>query len=402
MSGGTADPVEGAMSGETVSGDTARARQIELPEDRYAAELEFLAAYDGGPRPPGWRLTPRAVVTFVCGSGGEPLRRPAAAGSQAEQLTVTRKFVGDRALVERCVVTLAGERGLLLVGEPGTAKSMLSELLSAAVSGTSTLTVQGTAGTTEDQLRYGWNYATLLAKGPSREALVPSPVLTAMTRGAVARIEEVTRCLPEVQDALVSILSERRMAVPELAESADSGGTVHAAPGFTLIATANLRDRGVSEMSAALKRRFNFETVGPITDLDAETELVRHQAVASLARSGAEFAVDTAVLEALVTAFRDLRTGHSAEGWDVERPSTVMSTAEAVHVATSMGLGAAYLPDGRDPLRTLPGHLLGTVRKDDPADHARLLGYWDGPVRRRAEQGSPLWRTLWELRDALG
>ncbi|MBM9509685.1 ATP-binding protein [Actinacidiphila acididurans] len=377
-------------------GAVAQARQIELPEDRYAEELEFLAGWDRGPRPPGWRLTPRAVVAFVCGTDGETLRW------DERRLAIGRKFVGDRALVERCVVTLAGERGLLLVGEPGTAKSMLSELLSAAVCGTSALTVQGTAGTTEDQLRYGWNYAMLLAQGPSSAALVPSPVLTAMTRGAVARIEEVTRCLPEVQDALVSVLSERRMAVPELVQAADGGGTVHAAPGFTVIATANLRDRGVSEMSAALKRRFNFETVGPITDLDTETELVRGQATAALARVGADFAVDTAVLEALVTAFRDLRTGHSAEGWEVERPSTVMSTAEAVHVATAMGLGAAYLPDGRDPLRTLPGHLLGTVRKDDPADHARLLGYWDGPVRRRAEQGSPLWRTLWELRDALG
>lgn len=370
-------------------------RQLELPEDRYQEELDFLVGYDDGPRPPGWRMTPRAVVLFVCGSGQEPLR-----AADGRQLVVSRKFVGDRALVERCVVTLAGERGLLLVGEPGTAKSMLSELLSAAVCGSSTLTVQGTAGTTEDQLRYGWNYAMLLAKGPSREALVPSPVLTAMTRGAVARVEEVTRCLPEVQDALVSLLSERRMSVPELAgEGAD--GTVHAVPGFTLIATANLRDRGVSEMSAALKRRFNFEEVGPIGDLDTETALVRSQATAALARSGAAFAVDDAVLEALVTAFRDLRSGRSAEGWEVERPSTVMSTAEAVHVASSMGLGAAYLSDGRDVVRTLPGHLLGTVRKDDPADHARLLGYWDGPVRRRAENGAPLWRTLWELRDEL-
>jgi MoxR-like ATPase len=305
------------------------------------------------------------------------------------------------------VVTLAGERGLLLVGEPGTAKSMLSELLAAAVCGSSTLTVQGTAGTTEDQLRYGWNYAMLLAKGPSRAALVPSPVLTAMTRGAVARIEEVTRCLPEVQDALVSLLSERRMSVPELAGltggdgTEGTDGTVHAVPGFTLIATANLRDKGVSEMSAALKRRFNFEEVGPISDLDAETELVRGQATAALARTGTPFGVDEAVLEALVTAFRDLRTGRSAEGWEIERPSTVMSTAEAVHVATAMGLGAAYLSRGRDVVRTLPGHLLGTVRKDDPADHARLLGYWDGPVRRRAEGGAPMWRTLWELRDEL-
>src|SRR5262249_14259607 len=151
---------------------------------------------------------------------------------------------GDRALVERCVVTLAGERGLLLVGEPGTAKSMLSELLAAAICGTSGLVVQGTAGTTEEHFRYGWNYAVLLAKGPSRGALVPSPVLTAMESGAIARIEEITRCLPEVQDALVSILSDRRLGVPELGASA----TAPASRGFNVIATANLRDRGVSEM----------------------------------------------------------------------------------------------------------------------------------------------------------
>ena len=372
---------------------TAPDRQVIAPEERFAVELEFLAGYDRGPRPPGWRLTPRAVVTFILGSEGERLKQ----GRKA--LAIEQKFVGERALVERCVVTLAGERGLLLVGEPGTAKSMLSELLAAAVCGTSALTVQGTAGTTEEQLKYGWNYALLLAKGPSREALVPSPVLTAMTAGAVARVEEVTRCLPEVQDALVSLLSERRIAVPELAGSPD--GLLHAAPGFTLIATANLRDRGVSEMSAALKRRFNFETVGPIGDLAAEVELVRRQSTAAVARAGAAYGVDDAVLEALVTAFRDLRTGRSTEGWEVERPSTVMSTAEAVSVATALGVTAAYLPDGGDLLARLPGQLLGVVHKDDPADAGRLLGYWDGPVRRRAEQGAATWRTLWDQRAAL-
>ncbi|MFI7130637.1 AAA family ATPase [Nonomuraea sp. NPDC050153] len=365
------------------------ARQVLPAEERHAAELAFLAAHDSGPRPPGWALTPRAVVTFICGSGDEPLDG---------RMKIAPKFVGERALVERCVVTLAGERGLLLVGEPGTAKSMLSELLAAAVCGTSALTVQGTAGTTEDAFRYGWNYALLLAQGPSRTALVDSPVLTAMRSGRVARVEEITRCLPEVQDALVSILSDRRVSVPELAGSED--GQVAAVAGFTVIATANLRDRGVSEMSAALKRRFNFETVGPISDADAEVSLVRRQATAVVERAGATFGVDDAVLDALVTVFRDLRSGRSAEGWDVERPGTVMSTAEAVQVAASLGVAVAYLPTG-DVLDLVPGHLLGVVRKDDPADHGRLLGYWDGPVRRRAEDGSAMWRRLWDLRENL-
>lgn len=224
--------------------DRPRGRQVDPAEFAYADELAFLAAYDEGPRPPGWQLTPRAVVTFIAGSGGTAVELPTKARRKGlpSRLVIGQKFVGDRAVVERCVVTLAGERGLLLVGEPGTAKSMLSELLSAAVCGTSRLVVQGTAGTTEDQLRYGWNYALLLAHGPSPEALVPSPILAAMRNGAVARVEEITRCLPEVQDALVSILSDRSIAVPELSGTTDA--TVHAVPGFALIATANLRDRG--------------------------------------------------------------------------------------------------------------------------------------------------------------
>lgn len=386
-------PIAGA------AGDPLTAVQSPLPERLWAEELAFLAAWDDGPRPPGWRLTPRAVVTFIMGSRDEKLSLPKGAKGQ-KPTAIAEKFVGDRALVERSVVTLVGERGLLLVGEPGTAKSMLSELLAAAISGTSALTVQGTAGTTEDQLRYGWNYATLLARGPSREALVPSPILTAMRAGAMARVEEVTRCLPEVQDALVSILSDRRLAVPELADV--GGGLVEfAKPGFNVIATANLRDRGVSEMSAALKRRFNFETVPAIPELAREVALVKRQAQASLERVGQPMKVDDAVLEALVTAFRDLRAGRSQEGWAVERPSTVMSTAEAVGVASAIGVQSAYFSAGRDPLTLVPGYLLGVVLKDDPKDRGRLLAYWDSAVRRRADEKQRVWQQLFELRAVL-
>lgn len=377
---------------------TAETPQALAAEEQYADELAFLAAYDDGPRPPRWMLTPKAVITFICGSDGQTLTLPRPVDGVAPEMRLEAKFVGDRSLIERCVVTLAGQRGLLLVGEPGTAKSMLSELLAAAVCGTSALTVQGTAGTTEDALRYGWNYALLLASGPTRAALVDSPVLAAMRHGAVARVEEITRCLPEVQDALVSILSDRRVAIPELSGTDDA--FVRAAQGFTVIATANLRDRGVSEMSAALKRRFNFETIHPIADPEAETALVRAQASAAVEQAGAVLDMDQAVLETLITVFQDLRTGRTAEGWDVERPGTVLSTAEAVQVATSLGVATAYLP-GADALDLVPGHLLGVVHKDDPTDQARLLGYWDGPVRRRAEDGMPGWRRLWDLRETL-
>ncbi|MCQ4622359.1 AAA family ATPase [Corynebacterium sp. CCUG 69979] len=363
-------------------------QQVVLAEERYAKELEFLERWDTGTRPPGWRLTPRAVVTFIM--GGADLK------AGRSRLTIAPKYVGDPALVERCVITLAGSRGLMLVGEPGTAKSMLSELLSAAICGTSALVVQGTAGTTEDQLRYGWNYAMLLGQGPTREALVASPVMRAMEQGQIARIEEITRCLPEVQDSLVSLLSERRIAVPELGDM-----SVAATEGFGLIGTANLRDRGVSEMSAALKRRFSFETVHPIADLDAEVALVTAQTKRALETAQIDTPVDDVVVEVLVTAFRDLRAGVSREGWPVEKPTTVLSTAEAVSVSTSIALSAAYFPARSDGLRDLAGHLLGVVLKDDPADADRLRGYWDAVVHRRAEEGAAPWRTLWDQREEL-
>lgn len=373
-------------------------------EQLYRDELRFLEHFGSGVRPPNWHLTPQAVVTFIVGSKGETLRLPKdskAPDDVPRSLVISEKFVGSRALVERCVVTLAGERGLMLVGEPGTAKSMLSELLAAAICGTSSLTVQGTAGTTEEQLRYGWNYSLLIAKGPRPEALVPSPILTAMNTGGIGLVEEVTRCLPEIQDALISLLSERRLMIPELQTEAIEGKTVFAQKGFNVIATANLRDRGVSEMSAALKRRFNFETIPPIPDLAREVALVQRQATAALARVDEPLRVDQAVLEALVTAFRDLRSGRSVEGWAVETPGTVMSTAEAVSVATAIGLQAAYFPTERDLVSHLPGYLLGVVLKDDPKDRGRLLAYWDSAVKRRAEGGTRLWKQLLELRSVI-
>lgn len=219
-----------------------------------------------------------------------------------------------------------------------------------------------------------------------------------MKTGRVVRFEEVTRCLPEIQDSLISLLSERRMMVPELTEDSSS---LFAAPGFNIIATANLRDRGVSEMSAALKRRFNFETVAPIQDAHREVELVSRRATTILSKPTQHIEVDTALVQLLVQIFRDLRSGRTTEGWQVQQPSTVMSTAEAVAVTTAIMREGAFFPSGFDPISRLPGHLLGVVMKDDPKDRERLLHYWDGPVRRRSEEGNPLWKRLAELRSQL-
>ena len=241
-------------------------------EVRYKEELEALKGTDEGSRPVNWQMSPQAVRTFILGSS-----RPIV--YQGKEYRIEKKYFGNDALIERCIITLAGNRGLMLVGEPGTAKTMLSELLSAAVSGVSTNTIQGTAGTTEDMIKYSWNYALLLAKGPSREALVPSPLYVGMEKGILTRFEEITRTPAEIQDSLISVLSDKVLNVPELGDE----GLLFARPGFNVIGTANTRDKGVNEMSSALKRRFNFETVSPVREAALEKQIIINE-VDKLAR----------------------------------------------------------------------------------------------------------------------
>jgi MoxR-like ATPase len=258
------------------------------------------------------------------------------------------------------------------------------------------LVVQGSAGTTEDHVRYGWNYALLLAEGPSNRALVPSPVLTAMREGRVVRFEEITRCPPEVQDALISILSEKALAIPELG----SDQIVHARPGFNVIGTANLRDRGVHEMSSALKRRFNFETVHPIADAAFEKELVLKQLSERL--SAGDIRVDGApdVVELLVRTFQDLRTGRTPEGASLNRPDAVMSTAEAVNVMHAAALEAAFLDNGRLSAAHVARQLQGVILKDEPEDGKRFKAYVDHIVKDRAGRSGP-WRDFYDAARAL-
>jgi MoxR-like ATPase len=301
-------------------------------------------------------------------------------------------------MVERAIVSLSSNRGLMFVGEPGTAKSMLSELLAAAVSGSSINAIQGTAGTTEDHIKYSWNYALLLAEGPSLRALVPSPLYVAMKEGTLLRFEEITRCPPEIQDTLVSILSEKVMIIPEL-DGPDR--VLHAKPGFNVIGTANTRDRGVNEMSSALKRRFNFETVHPIRELKQEIELVGRECNRLLREVSAPLQVTPQVVELLVSVFQELREGVSREGIQLERPSTVMSTAEAVSVAMAAGLDAFYFDDGTLAPRHVVRHLAGAVLKDNPDDLKKLRHYFDVVVRQRSQKEGGPWTEMLEARKCL-
>ncbi|MGD8216127.1 ATP-binding protein [Aestuariimicrobium sp. Y1814] len=363
-------------------GAAAPEQQIQRPpaEVRWAEELAVLKQRDqqlGRTAPEGWQLSAPSVVEFVLGDGGP----------------ISEKYVGRRDLVERCVVSLATNRGLMLIGEPGTAKSLLSELLAAAVSGDTSLTVQGSAATTEDAIKYSWNYALLLAEGPTPRALVPAPVYRGMKQGKVVRFEEITRCPAEVQDSLLSILSDRVLQVPELD---DDHRAVFAARGFTVIATANTRDRGVNEMSAALKRRFNFETIGAIPDLAVEMALVEREANAALEAASVPARLRPDVTELLVTVFRELRTGRAGEG-GVERLSTAMSTAEAVQTGIAAAMQSAWFGDGTPGGAEIASALVGSALKDEPEDKSRLRAYFERQVKER----KGLWQQLYAHKHLL-
>jgi MoxR-like ATPase len=333
----------------------------------HAAELAALARADDRPRPPRWRMSPWAVVTYVMG------------GVLPDSTVISPKYVGARRLIEVAVATLATDRALLLLGVPGTAKSWVSEHLAAAISGRSTLLVQGTSGTAEESIRYGWNYARLLAEGPSERALVASPVMVAMQLGEIARIEELTRIPSDVQDALITILSEKSLPVPEL------GTETQARRGFNVIATANDRDRGINELSSALRRRFNTVVLPLPANEEDEVTIVTTR-VAELASSLQLPAVPPAIEEIrrVVTVFRELRSGVTGDGrTKIKSPSGTLSTAEAISVITSGISLSAHFGDGLLRPADVAGGILGAVVKDPLADQVAWQEYLEVVVRER-------------------
>jgi MoxR-like ATPase len=336
-------------------------------EQTYAAELAALAATDDRARPPSWRLSPWAVVQYLLG------------GVLDDGTVITPKYVGSRRLIEVAVATLATDRALLLLGVPGTAKTWVSEHLAAAISGDSTLLVQGTSGTSEEAVRYGWNYARLLAEGPSEAALVASPVMVARGRGSIARIEELTRIPSDVQDALITILSEKTLPVPEL------GLQVQAVKGFSIIATANDRDRGVNDLSSALRRRFNTVVLPLPASHDDEVDIVVRR-VAQLGRALELPELPEAVeqISRVVTIFRELRSGVTEDGRTaVKSPSGTLSTAEAISVVTGGWALAAHFGDGVLRAGDVAGGILGAVVKDPVGDHQVWTEYLETVVRER-------------------
>ena len=360
-------------------------------EVQYREELEALAQQDTARKPIGWKLSPQAVRTFILGS-----KQPVPYGNG--EITIRKKYYGNDALIERCIVTLAGNRGLMLVGEPGTAKSMLSELLSAAISGVSTNTIQGTAGTTEDMIKYSWNYAMLLDRGPVREALVPSPLYVGMEKGILTRFEEITRTPAQIQDSLISVLSDKVLNVPELGD----GGLLFAKQGFNIIGTANTRDKGVNEMSSALKRRFNFETVLPVREVAMEKQIIIQEVEKLTKENQIEMTVDESAAEVLASTYHELREGVSSMGHQIDRPSAVMSTAEAVSVFYQTMMSAYYYGDSRISMDAMVQNLVGAVAKENGDDLPKVRSYFQTVIRDKSAKEGGIWSAYYEAKKYLG
>lgn len=337
-------------------------------EQQFKQELEELKKQDNKQkRPPNWDLSPSSVVTYLLG------------GKLKNGFVISPKYIGSQRLIEIAVSTLATDRALLLYGLPGTAKSWVSEHLSAAICGDSTLLIQGTAGTGEEAVRYGWNYARLLAEGPSEKAIVETPMMKAMKIGKIARIEELTRIGSDVQDTLITILSEKTLPIPEL------NSEVQAVQGFNVIATANNRDKGVNELSGALKRRFNT-VILPLPDsLDEEVKIVqtRVESIGKALQLPAEVpAIEE--IKRIVTIFRELRSGVTQDGkTKIKSPTGTMSTAEAIAVINNGMSLSGHFGDGIMNTRDIAAGLLGAIVQDPVQDKIVWEEYLETVIKKR-------------------
>lgn len=333
----------------------------------YQAELDALKAEDTGARPQNWQLSPQAVVTYLMG------------GKTADGIEISAKYIGNRRLIETAVATLATDRALLLLGVPGTAKSWVSEHLAAAICGNSTRVIQCTAGTDENQVRYGWNYAQLLANGPSKEALVPTPLYRAMEAGSLCRLEELTRMGSDVQDTLITVLSEKMLPIPELNDA------VFAQRGFNVIATANNRDKGVNELSSALKRRFNVVVLPLPDDMNEEISIISRR-VSEMGES-LELPVPKNAreeIEKIVTIFRELRSGETLDGKvALKTPTGNLSTAEAIAVMVGGLSQANWFGGGKLEADVISSNLVGAIVKDPVQDKAVLEEYLETVLKKR-------------------
>ena len=190
----------------------------------------------------------------------------------------------------------------------------------------------------------------------------------------------------DVQDTLITILSEKTLPIPELNEE------VQATRGFNIIATANNRDKGVNELSSALKRRFNTVVLPVPATEDEEVEIVSRR-VAEMGRA-LELPAEPPALEEVrrvVRIFRELRNGRTEDGKiRVKSPSGTLSTAEAISVINSGMALAAHFGDGSLRAADVAAGLVGAVVKDPVQDDVVWREYLETVMKERGE-----WKDLY-------
>lgn len=336
-------------------------------EDEFKEEIEALKKEDSGNRPPNWELSPMAVVDYLMGK------------KLKNGFEISPKYIGNRRLMEIAVATLTTDRALLLYGIPGTGKSWISEHLAAAITGNSKLLIQGTSGTSEEAIRYGWNYAKLLSEGPTESALVSTPLMQAMKNGKIARIEELTRISADVQDNLITILSEKILPVPEL------NIEIQAQKGFNVIATANNKDKGVNELSSALKRRFNTVILPTPQTSDEEVNIVKTRVDKMVKNLELPAELPTLIeIQRIVSIFRELRSGVSEDGKiKIKSPSSTMSSAEAISVVYNGLALAAHFGNGKLSSQDIASGLVGAIVKDPIQDKIVWDDYLETVIKQR-------------------
>ena len=227
----------------------------------------------------------------------------------------------------------------------------------------------------------------VIAKGQSREALIPSPIMTAMNLGAIARFEELTRCTSDVQDSLISIMSEKYVSIPEL----NVDNIVHAQPGFNVVATANSRDRGVNDLSSALKRRFNFVQIPVVTNAKQEKEIVMFRTKDLLARNAFDIEVPPALLDILLQTFSDLRGAQANANGEDQKLESALSTAEQIGVLEDAILYSQYFGSNELDAGEIAASLVGTLVQRIPDDVSIMNKFWHAVVDKKAKEKKGDW-----------
>jgi MoxR-like ATPase len=176
------------------------------------------------------------------------------------------------------------------------------------------------------------------------------------------------------------------LPVPELDDE------VQARKGFNIIATANDRDRGINELSSALRRRFNTVVLPVPASAEEEIDIVTRR-VTDLGRALELPEVPAAAdeIRRVVTVFRELREGVTEDGrTKLKTPSGTLSTAEAISVITNGIALAAHFGDGVLRAADVAAGIVGAVVKDPVADSVVWQEYLETVVRERDD-----WRDFY-------